>query len=486
VSGGGGGGGAGFGGAIFVATGHVLITGSTFSGNRSISGPPGTGGSGASAGQAKGGALFVWQDYTTFSPSQVIVGRSTFQGNSAADAGAAAPCYSRDDADVCGPLIPATPTHLAVGCNAASFYAGVPLACIAGAAAGNLTVFAYTGKVHFTSSDPSALLPPDCTLVQGVCPFYVGLETPGAQTITATDTVNASLTGTSSPINVVYLPSTSLAASPDSGAGTAQVFSFTFSDPDGYQDLDVVNVLIASALDGRNACYLAYSRSMNVLYLVNDASTALSNGLALSGSGSIGNSQCTVASAGSQAAGVSDTLTLTLSLTFSPKFAGNQIVYMAARGAQYNSGWQPEGVWIVPGASPASPAAVTGLLPARAQLLANEWDVGYVPEGITATFMFTDPYSWQDLGVLNILINNFLDGRQACYIAFVPTDAHGFSPNNFFLVNDAGNALVPSVSSGFLSNSQCSFTGSATTIGDIVTVTLNIYFSPSFQGNRVV
>jgi len=42
------------------------------------------------------------------------------------------------------------------------------------------------------------------------------------------------------------------------------------------------------------------------------------------------------------------------------------------------------------------------------------------------------------------------------------------------------------VSSGFLSNSQCSFTGSATTIGDIVTVTLNIYFSPSFQGNRVV
>ena len=51
--------------------------------------------------------------------------------------------------------------------------------------------------------------------------------------------------------------------------------TFTFSDPDGFQDLDVVNILINNFLDGRNACYLAYSRSAGVLYLVNDAGTAL-------------------------------------------------------------------------------------------------------------------------------------------------------------------------------------------------------------------
>ena len=44
---------------------------------------------------------------------------------------------------------------------------------------------------------------------------------------------------------------------PASGTGTAQTFSFTFSDTAGYQKLSVVNVLINNFLDGRQACYVA-------------------------------------------------------------------------------------------------------------------------------------------------------------------------------------------------------------------------------------
>src|SRR5262249_9483845 len=83
-----------------------------------------------------------------------------------------------------------------------------------------------------------------------------------------------------------------------SGARVAHTFSFTFTDPDGWQDFGVVNVLINRALDGRNACYLAYDRPSSMLYLVSDIGGGL-NGIPLNGSGSLSNSQCTVNGAGS-------------------------------------------------------------------------------------------------------------------------------------------------------------------------------------------
>jgi hypothetical protein len=51
--------------------------------------------------------------------------------------------------------------------------------------------------------------------------------------------------------------------------------TFTFTDPRGWQDLDVENILINNFLDGRNACYLAYSQPPNVLYIMNGPGIAL-------------------------------------------------------------------------------------------------------------------------------------------------------------------------------------------------------------------
>ncbi|MBZ5523893.1 MAG: LamG domain-containing protein [Acidobacteriia bacterium] len=129
-----------------------------------------------------------------------------------------------------------------------------------------------------------------------------------------------------------------------SGTG-AQTYAFTFNDSSGWQDLGVMNVLINNALNGNQSCYLAYSRQYNVLYLVNDAGTALLAGLVLNGSGSVSNSQCTVTGAGSSASGSGNTLTLTLNMSFPSAFAGNRIVYAAARsnGDALNSGWQAIG-----------------------------------------------------------------------------------------------------------------------------------------------
>lgn len=86
---------------------------------------------------------------------------------------------------------------------------------------------AYVGKVHFTSSDLSAALPADFTYVtgdQGSASFAVTLNGVGSQTITATDTLNGNIVGTSSPIKVLPDAAT---ASHCSGADT---FGVAFSD----------------------------------------------------------------------------------------------------------------------------------------------------------------------------------------------------------------------------------------------------------------
>ena len=60
----------------------------------------------------------------------------------------------------------------------------------------------YAGKVHFTSTDGKAILPADTALPSGIGNLSATLETAGNQTITATDTVTAAVTGISNSISV--------------------------------------------------------------------------------------------------------------------------------------------------------------------------------------------------------------------------------------------------------------------------------------------
>jgi len=273
----------------------------------------------------------------------------------------------------------------------------------------------------------------------------------------------------------VGLPA-AVGVSPASGSGSNQTMVFTFSDPRGWQDLGVVNILINTFLDGRQSCYIAYSRPLNALYLVNDAGNGLLPELPLNRSGSVGNSQCTVSTAGFSASGIGNTLTLTLNLTFSAAFAGNHVVYLAAGDvAENNSGWQPSGTWSVPVTPPPGPA-VGAVSPANGSGLNQMF-----------SFTFTDGDGWQDLGIVNILINSSLDGRQACYLAY------SRPANAFYLVGDAGDPsaysgmLLPG--SGSLGNSQCTVSVGAATvavIGNALTLTLSIGFPAAFGGNKVI
>jgi len=85
----------------------------------------------------------------------------------------------------------------------------------------------YAGTVHFTSSDPQAVLPAN-TALNGSGNFSVILKMLGPQTVTATDTLTASLKGSTSPINMVSNAATHLSFSGNPGSSlTRQAFGFT-------------------------------------------------------------------------------------------------------------------------------------------------------------------------------------------------------------------------------------------------------------------
>jgi len=270
---------------------------------------------------------------------------------------------------------------------------------------------------------------------------------------------------------------------PGSGAGTAQSFTFVFEHPAGWQQLQVLNVLANFWLDGRQACYLAYVPSTSTLYLVDDAGNAggpFAGSLTLNqDTGTISNSQCTISGANSWAQHDGRQVRLHLAITFNASFAGSKIVYLAARDGVANSGWQRLGVWTVPGASlpPGSPEVIS--------LHAPEF-TGRDPELVEIEVR--DPNGAADIGVVNLLVNDWLDGRQACYLAYVP------ALNTVFLVNDAGDAGGPFAGSIVLgtsqtaSNTQCTLyaQGSSAASGvQNLTLRLRMQLHGSFTGARV-
>jgi hypothetical protein len=90
----------------------------------------------------------------------------------------------------------------------------------------NNTATGYAGTVHFTSSDGAAVLPANSTLTNGVGTFSATLNTAGSRTITATDTVSAAITGTSSAITVGAAAVTSFTGPSATGTGNITA-SFT-------------------------------------------------------------------------------------------------------------------------------------------------------------------------------------------------------------------------------------------------------------------
>jgi hypothetical protein len=112
--------------------------------------------------------------------------------------------------------------------------------------ASNHPVPGYAGTVHLTSTDGQAVLPANATLANGVGTFSVTLETAGTQTLTAIDTANAGIAGTSNPIT----------------ASAAAATHFTVTAPASATAGIAVSVIV-TALDAFNNTAAGYTGTVH-------------------------------------------------------------------------------------------------------------------------------------------------------------------------------------------------------------------------------
>lgn len=182
------------------------------------------------------------------------------------------------------------------------------------------TATGYTGTVTFSSSDKQAtVVPASSPLSGGVGSFSVTFNTVGSQTVSATDTVTASLKGSSSAINVVSNAVTHLSFNGVPGsAATRQSFNFT-----------------VNALDAANNVAAGYSGTVQFSSSDSTAKLPANTALAAGVSGSL-SATFESAGSGSQTLAATDTVTNTLA-------ASATISVTAAAALSISSGAPPSG-----------------------------------------------------------------------------------------------------------------------------------------------
>ena len=273
-------------------------------------------------------------------------------------------------------------------------------------------------------------------------------------------------------VSLLKLPGpTVVSVSPSSGSGTNSTFTFVLSDPNGASDVASVLVLINTALNGSNACYIQVDVVHNLVWMTDDAAMTWGNGIVLGSAATLQNSQCKVNGAASNLLRSGNILTLNLALSFQPGFKGAKTVYgYVSTIAGSNSGWTILGTWTIP-----NPQPTISVVPSSGSGSAG-----------TFSFVSSDPNGASDLASVLVLINTALNGSNACYIQVDVVH------NLVWMTDDAamtwGNGIVLG-SAATLQNSQCKVNGAASNLlrsGNILTLNLALSFQPGFKGAKTV
>ena len=253
--------------------------------------------------------------------------------------------------------------------------------------------------------------------------------------------------------------------SPPSGMGNTVTFTAQYSHPAGAGTLTAVALLINTTASLNFGCYVVYSPATNLFALANDI--ASTGGVSVTPGGGTGaNGQCTLNGAGSSVNISGTNLTLTVSITFQPGFAGTKTVYLYAADASTSTGFLAKGVWTVtipppvPSVDSVSPNASTG----ASQVF---------------TFAFSDTQNASNLTNTAMLFSTSGSLSNSCFIVYDPVAGS----IRLFTDNAQGSGSKPVGSTTVLQNSQCALGAvSVTTAGLSQIVSLTITFKAAFSG----
>lgn len=256
---------------------------------------------------------------------------------------------------------------------------------------------------------------------------------------------------------------------PNFGAGPAQRFSFTVTDPGGADYLTGLAALISASPSSLNACNLVYDRTANTVSLSYDNPA---NGATpvVAGSASVAtNSQCTLRAVNTALVIGATSIVVTMDLSFNAAWSGPKNIYLLASEKGFNSGLVNVGNWTVTGGAPTadsvSPASGSGSSP-------------------SFTFTVSDSSTQSNITGMSMLFTTGAPSAlaNACYLAY------NRNAGMIGLYDNTGTVLSSKQvgSAGTLLNTQCAVGYTVmTTSGNSVMFSINLVFL-TFSGAKTV
>ena len=214
------------------------------------------------------------------------------------------------------------------------------------------------------------------------------------------------ITANSPPVTGTITPSSGSTA-----VNTPISFTTTYFDPNGWQDINYAYFLVNTSTNGANCFYGYYNRSINKLYLRNNANTIWLGGYSLGSSNIIENSYAKLDCSKTTVSDLSNITTVKWALTFKAASVGTKKTYLYVKdSANASSGWVQKGTWNIDASN--KPPMITSILPednstflagANINIKANASDPDNDPlqyqfsigGSVKQTWSASDTYIWQ-------------------------------------------------------------------------------------------
>jgi hypothetical protein len=282
---------------------------------------------------------------------------------------------------------------------------------------------------------------------------------------------------------VCGLPTKCYAAAPTLGtvapsSGTGQVnvlqnFITTYSDPDGWQNIQYVYFLINISTSGINCPYFYYNQNTNKIYVRNDANTAWLGGYAPGIAIVIENSYAKLDCAQTTVTGSATTMTVNWAVTIKPPFTGAKNTYLYVRDdTNTYVNLTKKGTWNIPNSAPQPPTVI----PSFGASIPNT--------AFNINVTYPDPDTWLNLQNVYLLVNTSVTPANCLYVYYSQNN------NKLYLRNDANTSwlggYVPGAAN-VIENSYVKLNCSTTTIncsGNNLIVTWSIVFKNTFLGAK--
>ena len=270
---------------------------------------------------------------------------------------------------------------------------------------------------------------------------------------------------------------TPVSVSPSSGASGAssQTFTFEYSHGAGYASFTHLYGMFHTSTGSANGCQLRYNRTINGLFLLNDAGTAWLGAIAPGSGSTLENSQCRLIGSSSSVYASGTVLRVAATVQFKTAFAGTKNIYMrAADSFGVDSGWVQKGTWDVTSSESQIWGGVTP----------SSGSSGLGPQ--TYLFEYVDPAGFANMGHLFGMLWNGTSMTNACQFRL------NQPLNGLFLMNDANTVWLGPVAPGtgaVVENSQCRVIASqsaAVGSGANFLLLVTVEFKPSFVGGKFI